>query len=285
MLRSLRHEIVRRRVHAVVDLLALRAGRLVGPYEIIRQMQRQRIVRILAGGFVDARQMVAIEHDRHRLVELVELIEEVLRLRIGDARALRIRVDGRHFVGAEGIGAVGRGGLELVVGIPVVVRHMVLHRDDLDELVRIGRADVLQRALIRGLVGHVRGTVDLVPMLDDVVALQRVEMRESELLVVRRARIHRRLIRVEGDGVLRSPPHLVDRRRPMLPRYQLLVRAGQRRVEIRHAQARQSHILQVRGAATVSGRQHQTAGRAGFDGTDLRNGVLVELHTGYARGV
>ena len=166
--------------------------------------------------------------------------------------------------------------------VPLVVRHVVLHGDDLQELVGLGFLHLFQRALVGGLVGDVRRIVDLVLMRDDVRTGQRVEMREAELLVVGGARIHGRLVRVQSDGVLRSAPHLVDCRRPMLARHQLLVWAGQGGIEIRHAQAGQSHVFQVGGAAAVSGGQHQTGRGVLLDLTDLRHGILVDFESRHA---
>ena len=122
-------------------------------------------------------------------------------------------------------------------------------------------------------------------MRDDVIAFKRVEVRETELLIIRGARIHGRLVRVQADGVLGSAPHLVDGRRPMLGRHQLLVGTGQRRIEIRHAQAGQTHIFKIGGAATVSGREHQAGSGVLLDGTDIRHRVLVNLQPRHTRGV
>ena len=55
MLGGLRHEEVRRRIVGVVNLVALRAGRLVGPDEIICQVQGKRIVIVSGSGRINAR--------------------------------------------------------------------------------------------------------------------------------------------------------------------------------------------------------------------------------------
>ena len=65
-----------------------------------------------------------------------------------------------------------------------MVWHVVLHGDDLQELVAVGFLNLFNGALIRGLIGHIRRIVDLVLMRDDVRTGQRIEVRESELLIV-----------------------------------------------------------------------------------------------------
>ena len=284
MLGGLRHEEVRRRIVGVVDLVALRAGRLVGPDEIIRQMQGKRIVVVFGSGRINARQMIAVEHHGDRLVDGVELVKEVGGRLVGQSRTLLIGFDGLLLIVLQRSVRSGFG-LEIVVLIPIVVWHVVLHGDDLQELVAIGFLDFFDGALVRRFVRHVRRIVDLVLMRDDVRTGQRVEMRESELLIVGRTRVHRRFVRVQSDGILRRPPQLVDGRRPMLARHKLLIRTGERRIEIRHAQTRQSHVFEVCGTTAISGRKHQTGGRILFDGTNVGHGILVDLKPRHARRV
>ncbi len=244
-------------------------------------MQRQRVAVISGSRRVDARQMVSVEDHGDRLAELVEFAEESGGRPIRQGRALLVGFDGFLLVVLQRLSR-GGGGFEVVVLVPVMVGHVVLHGDDLQELVRLGFPDFLQRALVGGLVGDVRRIVDLVLMRDDVRPGQRVEMREAELLVVGGARIHGRLVRVQSDGVLGRAPHLVDGRRPMLARHQLLVWAGQGGIEIRHAQAGQSHVFQIGGAAAVSGGQHQAGRGILLDLTDLRHGILVDFESRHA---
>ena len=90
---------------------------------------------------------------------------------------------------------------------------------------------------------------------------------------------------MKSDGILRRTPQLVDGRRPMLTRHELLVWAGKRRIEIRHAQTGQSHIFKIGGSATISGRKHQTGSCVLFDGADVGHGILVDLQSRHARRV
>ena len=225
--------------------------------------------------------MVSVEDHGDRLAELVEFAEESGGRPIRQGRALLVGFDGFLLVVLQRLSR-GGGGFEVVVLVPVMVGHVVLHGDDLQELVRLGFPDFLQRALVGGLVGDVRRIVDLVLMRDDVRPGQRVEMREAELLVVGGARIHGRFVRVQADGVLCGAPHLVDCRRPMLARHQLLVWAGQGGIEIRHAQAGQSHVFQIGGAAAVSGGQHQAGRGILLNLANVRYGILVDFESRHA---
>ena len=281
MLGGLRHKEVGRRIVGVADLVALRAGSLVGPDEVVRLMQRQRVAVISGSRRVDARQMVSVEDHGDRLAELVEFGKEIGGRIIRQRSALLIGFDGLLLVVLQRF-VRGGGRLEIVMLVPLVVRHVVLHGDDLQELVGLGFLHLFQRALVGGLVGDVRRVVELVLVRDDVRTGQRIEMREAELLVVGGARIHGRFVRVQADGVLCGAPHLVDCRRPMLARHQLLVWAGQGGIEIRHAQAGQSHVFQVGGAAAVSGGQHQAGRGILLDLTDLRHGILVDFESRHA---
>ena len=159
---------------------------------------------------------------------------------------------------------------------------MVLHGDDLHELVAVRAGNRLIRALVGRFVAYIRRLADLALIFDDVGALERVEMRESELFVVRCARIHGRLVRMEGDGIRCRPPQLVDGWRPRFTRHELLVGAGQRGTEVRHAQAGESHVFKIRRAAAVAAGQHEAAGRVFLDRADVRHGVLVEFDAGDA---
>ena len=195
--------------------------------------------------------MIAVEYYGDRLVDGVELVEEVGGRLVGQRRTLLIGFDGLLLIVLQRSARSGFD-LEIVVLIPIVVWHMVLHGDDLQELVAVGFPNLFNGALIRGFIRHIRRIVDLVLMRDDVRTGQRIEVRESELLIVDGTRIHGRFIRMKSDGILRCPPQLVDGRRPMLARHQLLVRTGQRGIEVRHGKTRQSHVFQVGGAAAVS---------------------------------
>ena len=90
---------------------------------------------------------------------------------------------------------------------------------------------------------------------------------------------------MKSDGILRRTPQLVDGRRPMLARHELLVWAGKRRIEIRHAQTGQSHIFKIGGSTTISGRKHQTGSCVLFDGADVGHGILVDLQSRHTRRV
>ena len=175
MLGSLRHEEVRRRIVGIVDLVALRAGRLVGPDEIIRQMQGKRIVVVFGSGRINARQMITVEHHGDRLVDGVELVKEVGGRLVGQSHTFLIGFDGLLLIVLQ---RSVRGGfsLEIVVLIPIVVWHVVLHGDDLQELVAVGFLNLFNGALIRGLIRHIRRIVDLVLMRDDVRTGQRIEV-------------------------------------------------------------------------------------------------------------
>ena len=228
--------------------------------------------------------MIAVEHHGDRLVDGVELVKEVGGRLVGQSRTLLIGFDGLLLIVLQ---RSARSGfcLEIVILIPIMVWHVVLHGDDLQELVAIGFLYLFNSALIRGLIRHIRRIVDLVLMRDDVWTGQRVEMRESELLIVGGARIHGRFVWMKSDGILRRTPQLVDGRRPMLVRHELLIRAGKRRIEVRHAQTRQSHVFEIGGSSTVSGRKHQTGSRVFFDGADVRHGILVDLQSRHTRRV
>ena len=95
-----------------------------------------------------------------------------------------------------------------------MVWHVVLHGDDLQELVVFGFLYLFNSALIRGLIRHIRRIVNLILMRDDVRTGQRIEVRESELLIVGGARIHGRFVWMkylsEGCGSARRG----DRRLP-----------------------------------------------------------------------
>ena len=263
--RGLRNEEVRRGILAVAYLGALCAGRLVRPDEIVGLVQRDGIVGILAGRLVDAGQMVAVENHGDRLVQLVQLGEELLGGLVGQAHALGVGFDGFGFRLAGLAVGVRRLHLVLVVGVPVLVWHVVLHGDDLHELVVVGAGNLLERALVGRFVAHIRRLAELALVFDGVGALERIEMREAELFVVRCARVHGRLVRVEGDGIRRRSPQPVDGRRPRFTRHELLVGAGQRGTEVRHAQAGESHVFKIRRAAAIAAGQHEAAGRVFLD--------------------
>ena len=90
---GLRDEEVRRGVGAVVELGALHFARLVRPDEVVGQVQRDRVLLVGAGRLVDARQVVAVEHDGDRLVDRVEFLEELLGGLVGQLHALGVGAD------------------------------------------------------------------------------------------------------------------------------------------------------------------------------------------------
>ena len=127
--------------------------------------------------------MIAVEYYGDRLVDGVELVEEVGGRFVGQSHTFLIGFDGLLLIVLQRSVRSGFG-LEIVVLIPIVVWHVILHGDDLQELVAVGFLNLFNGALIRGLIRHIRRIVDLVLMRDDVRTGQRIEVRESELLIV-----------------------------------------------------------------------------------------------------
>ena len=56
-------------------------------------MQRQGVVSILAGGRIDAGQVVTVEHHGDGLIECIQLVQELLRGLIGNLYALLVGLD------------------------------------------------------------------------------------------------------------------------------------------------------------------------------------------------
>ena len=95
-------------------------------------MQGECIVLVGIRRVVDARQMVAVEHDGDGLVNAIELIEEVCR---GLVRALHVlRIGGDDAAFGNGVRRFVHA-VEFVLGaVEIWVRGMVLHRDELNVL-------------------------------------------------------------------------------------------------------------------------------------------------------
>ena len=162
---------------------------------------------------------------------------------------------------------------------------MILHGNDLNELVRLAGLDAFQRRIIGRLIRDVRRLVDLVLILDHVRTGQRVEVREAELLVVRGTRVHAGFVRVVAERVDGRAPQLVDGGSPMLARDQLLVRAGQGGLEIGHAQAGKSHVFEIGRTSAVAGGEHQAGGGARLDLADVGHRILIVLQSRHAARV
>ena len=278
------HEEVRRRVGCIACLIALGAGSLIRPDEVIGQVQGQGVVVILAGGRVDARQVVAIEHHGDGLIQRIQFIQELLSGLIGNLHTLLIGLNRLLFIITQRRTRGGFGGV-VVILIPLVVGHVILHGNDLNELVRLAGLDAFQRRIIGRLIRDVRRLVDLVLILDHVRTGQRVEVREAELLVVRGTRVHAGFVRVVAERVDGRAPQLVDGGSPMLARDQLLVRAGQGGLEIGHAQAGKSHVFEIGRTSAVAGGEHQAGGGARLDLADVGHRILIGLQSRHAARV
>ena len=247
-------------------------------------MQGQGVIVILTGGRVDARQVVAIEHHGDGLIQRIQFIQELLSGLIGNLHTLLIGLNRLLFIITQRRTRGGFGGV-VVILIPLVVGHVILHGNDLDEFVRLAGLDAFQRRIIGRLIRNVRRLVDLVLILDHVRTGQRVEVREAELLVVRGTRVHAGFVRMIAERVGGRAPHLVDGGGPMLARDQLLVRAGQGGIEIGHAQAGKSHVFEVGRTAAVAGGEHQAGGGARLDLADVGHRILAGLQSRHAARV
>ena len=145
-------------------------------------MQYQRIVFVRRSSLISTRQMIAIENNGYRPVYSIQLVQEVNCCLIGDAHTLGIGVDLSAFVIVQVFCSVGP--VELIIGVPVVVSHVILHGDELQELRVFLFVQLVDDVLVGSRIADVRRIVDSVLVRDCRLAVQRVELAESELLVV-----------------------------------------------------------------------------------------------------
>lgn len=252
-------------------------------------MQRHLVVRILIGGGIDARQMVAVEDYGNRFVDLIELVEEVGHFLIGVVHALGICVD----VVALTVGNVLRrvGLHKLVIVVVVAVWRVVLHGHELQELRLVAillLIDQIENVLVCLTVAHIRRTVDGAGVRERFFAVACVQIRELEFLVVNVAQIHALLERMHRSGggfAVLLRPNLIERVRVALIRHKLLVWHNQGIVEIGQIHTGQCLVFDIRGASAVAGGEHQAGCREVLDSADVRHWVDAETHARHARRI
>ena len=134
----------------------------------------------------------------------------------------------------------------------------------------------------------VRPTIGLA-VRDLRIAVERVQMREPELLVVHAARIEELLERVVADRTTRRVfvaamlvPHLVERVELRPGGHELLVRREQRIAEVGHVQAGHLLELDVRSAAAIARGEHEARSGGLAKRADVRHRVGAEVHVRHA---
>ena len=143
-------------------------------------MQYQRIVFVRRSSLISTRQMIAIENNGYGLVYSIQLVQEVNCCLIGDVHALGIGVDLSAFVIVQVFCSVGP--IELIIGIPVVVSHVILHSDELQELRVLLFIHLVDNVLVGSRIADVRRIVDSVLVRDCRLAVQRVELPNPNFL-------------------------------------------------------------------------------------------------------
>lgn len=221
-------------------------------------MQYQRIVFVRRSSLISTRQMIAIENNGYGLVYSIQLVQEVNCCLIGDVHTLGIGVDLSAFVIVQVFCSVGP--VELIIGIPVVVSHVILHGDELQELRMFLFVQLVDDVLVGSRIAGVRRIVDSVLVRDCRLAVQRVELAESELLVVGVAQIHVLVIRMECYGTgftIFRVPDLVPCEGILLMWDQLLVHGLHGVVKQSQIQTGKRLILDIRGASAKTRGEHQ----------------------------
>ena len=162
-------------------------------------MERYSVLFVFCSIGVYPRQMVAVEDNCDRLIHRVKSGKEFLRSSIRIAHPFGICLDAVQPVIAE-LGAISRMRLELVIVIPVVIWHMVLHARKLDELrLCVCRTvDFLQCSLIQLRVGNISGLIDFLLIFQVLRAVKGIELGKPELCIIRSARIHCGAVGVES---------------------------------------------------------------------------------------
>ena len=92
-------------------------------------MQSKCVVLVFRGGLIGTGQVVSVENHGYGFVHGIQLVQEVDCCLIGDAHALCIGIDLSAFVIVQVFCDICL--VKLVVEIPVVIGHVILHGDEL----------------------------------------------------------------------------------------------------------------------------------------------------------
>lgn len=246
-------------------------------------MQSKCVVLVFRGGLIGTGQVVSVENHGYGFVHGIQLVQEVDCCLIGDAHALCIGIDLSAFVIVQVFCDICL--VKLVVEIPVVIGHVILHGDELQELRVFLRVQLIDDVLVGSRIIDVRRIVGSVLMRDRWLAVQRVELVEPELLVVHVTQIHVLVIRVECHGTgfaVFGIPDLIPREWVLLMRDELLVHGLHRVVKQGKIQSGERLVLDVRGASAKTRGEHQTGGGCFFQGADVGHWVFGQGDAGHA---
>lgn len=161
---------------------------------------------------------------------------------------------------------------------------MILHSDELQELRVYFLVELVNDVLVRGRIADVRRIVDSILVRDCRLAVQRVELAESEFLVVCIAQIHVLVIRMECYGTgftIFGVPDLVPRERILLVRDQLLIHGLHGVIKQSQIQTGKYLIFDIRGAPTKPRRQHQSGCGGLLQSSDIRHRIFGQCTPGH----
>lgn len=120
-------------------------------------MQSKCVVLVFRGGLIGTGQVVSVENHGYGFVHGIQLVQEVDCCLIGDAHALCIGIDLSAFVIVQVFCDICL--VKLVVEIPVVIGHVILHGDELQELRVFLRVQLIDDVLVGSRIIDVRRIV------------------------------------------------------------------------------------------------------------------------------
>jgi len=132
-------------------------------------MQSKCVVLVFRGGLIGTGQVVSVENHGYGFVHGIQLVQEVDCCLIGDAHALCIGIDLSAFVIVQVFCDICL--FELVVEVPVVIGHVILHGDELQELRVFLRVQLIDDVLVGSRIIDVRRIVGSVLMRDRWLAV------------------------------------------------------------------------------------------------------------------
>lgn len=132
-------------------------------------MQSKCVVLVFRGGLIGTGQVVSVENHGYGLAHGVQLVQEINGRLIGETHALCIGVDLPALVIIQVFCDICL--VKLVVEIPVVIGHVILHGDELQELRVFLRVQLIDDVLVGSRIIDVRRIVGSVLMRDRWLAV------------------------------------------------------------------------------------------------------------------
>ena len=150
---------------------------------------------------VNPRQMVTIEDNRDWLLDLVNLLDELLNCFVGVGKPRCIRCN-RPLIcpftyrSWEPLGVVF-----IVLSI---IRHMVLHRDQVDKGTVFISLQLRQSIRIRRFIRQIWAFTDLFLIYNFVLTSQIVKTVEAKFSIIRDPTVEHPLVRVNSNGIVKQ---------------------------------------------------------------------------------